>query len=131
MNFEEVTIAVNSRKFRLNFGELENAMIAFFFEDKMRLGTVAIAMPGNGEVAVGRSSVLVGGKYMMTTRALAEKLAGRTGRIALVSLFTELDEAEAFRIYAKLLDKASLPVAASEGRLVPNSSSDFVSPNHQ
>jgi len=106
-------------------------MIAFFFEDKMRLGTVAIAMPGNGEVAVGRSSVLVGGKYMMTTRALAEKLAGRTGRIALVSLFTELDEAEAFRIYAKLLDKASLPVAASEGRLVPNSSSDFVSPNHQ
>ena len=131
MNFEEVTIAVNSRKFRLNFGELENAMVAFFFEDRMRLGTVAIAMPGNGEVAVGRSSVLVGGKYMMTTRALAEKLAGRTGRMALVSLFTELDEAEAFRIYAKLLDKASLPVAASEGRLVPNSSSNFVTPNHR
>jgi hypothetical protein len=131
MNFEEVTMQVNSRTFRLNFGELENAMVAFFFEDRMRLGTVAIAMPGNGEVAVGRSSVLVGGKYMMTTRALAEKLAGRTGRIALVSLFTELDETEALPIYAKLLDKASLPVAASESRLLPNSASNFVYSSHQ
>jgi len=115
MNFEETTLQVNSRTFRLNFGELENAVVAFFFEDRMRLGTVAIAMPGTGEVAVGRSSVLLGGKYMMTTRALAEKVAGRSGRMALVSLFTELNETEALRIYSKLLDKASLPVA-SENR---------------
>ena len=117
MNLEETTIQVNSRTFRLNFGELENAIIAFFFEDRMRLGTVAIAMPGSGEVAVGRSSVLLGGKYMMTTRALAEKLAGKTGKMALVSLFTELDEAEALRIYAKLVDKVPLTAAVSEGRL--------------
>ncbi|HUO42209.1 MAG TPA: hypothetical protein VMU35_04465 [Methylomirabilota bacterium] len=115
MNFEETTLQVSSRTFRLNFAELENAAVAFFFEDRMRLGTVAIAMPGSGEVAVGRSSVLLGGKYMMTTRALAEKIAGRTGRMALVSLFTELNETEALRIYSKLLDKASLPVA-SENR---------------
>lgn len=121
MKFEEVTLQVNSRTFRVNFGELENAFIAFFFEDKMRLGTVAIAMPGSGEVAVGRSSVLVGGKYMMTTRTLAEKLAGRSGKMALVSLFTELDETEALRIYNKLLDKVSLPVAALENR-IPGSS---------
>ena len=118
MNFEETTLQVNSRTFRLNFGELENAVVAFFFEDRMRLGTVAIAMPGTGEVAVGRSSVLLGGKYMMTTRALAEKVAGRSGRMALVSLFTELDETEALRIYSKLLDKASLPVR-SENRALP------------
>ncbi len=122
MKFEEATLQVNSRIFRLNFGELENAIIAFFFEDRMRLGTVAIAMPGSGEVAVGRSSVLVGGKYMMTTRALAEKLAGKTGKMALVSLFTELDETEALRIYHKLLDKTSLPVAALENQILPDSS---------
>ena len=87
----------------------------------MRLGTVAIAMPGSGEVAVGRSSVLLGGKYVMTTRALAEKLAGKTGKMALVSLFTELDEAEALRIYARLADKAPLTAAASEGRLSKSS----------
>ena len=122
MKFEEATLQINSRIFRLNFGELENAIIAFFFEDRMRLGTVAIAMPGSGEVAVGRSSVLVGGKYMMTTRALAEKLAGKTGKMALVSLFTELDETEALRIYNKLLDKTPLSVTALENRILPGSS---------
>ena len=121
MNFEETTMKVNSRIFRLNFAELENAILAFFFEDRMRLGTVAIAMPGSGEVAVGRSSVLLGGKYMMTTRALAEKIAGRSGRMALVSLFTELNETEALRIYSKLLDKASLPLSP-EDRTLPGSS---------
>ena len=122
MKFEEVTLQVNSRTFRLNFGQLENAIVAFFFEDRRRLGTVAIAMPGSGEVAVGRSSVLVGGKYMMTTRALAEKLAGKTGKMAVVSLFTELDETEALRIYNRLLDKTSLPVAALENQILPDSS---------
>lgn len=113
---------VSSRVFRVNYSRLDNAVVAFFFEDKARLGTVAIAMPGTGEVAVGRSSVLVGGKYLMTSRALAERLAGKTGKIALVSLFTELDEAEAFRIYAKLLDKVQVAGSTSEKRLQPDSS---------
>jgi hypothetical protein len=105
MDTIEEKLEVNSRFFRVNLVQLENAVVAFMFEERMRMGTVAIAMPGTGEVAVGRSSVLVGGKYLMTTRALAERLAAKTGKIALVSLFTELDEAEALRMYAKLLDK--------------------------
>jgi len=109
MEFNEVTLEVNHRVFRINFAQLENAVIAFLFEDRMRLGTLAIAMHGTGEVAVGRSSVLVGGKYLMTTRALAERLAGKTGKIALVSLFTELNEGDALRIYAKLMDQVSIP----------------------
>ncbi len=113
----EEKLEVNSRVFRINFVQLENALIAFFFEDRMRMGTLAIAMPGMGEVAVGRSSVLVGAKYIMTTRALAERLAGKCGKIALVSLFTELDEAEALRIYAKLLDKVSIAPQTAERAL--------------
>lgn len=109
----EEKLEVNSRFFRVSMMRLENAVVAFFFEERMRMGTVAIAMPGIGEVAVGRSSVLVGGKYLMTTRALSEKLAAKTGKIALVSLFTELDEAEALRMYAKLLDK--VPMTSSTG----------------
>ena len=108
MKFKEVTLEMNHRVFRINLAQLENAVIAFFFEDKMRLGTLAIAMHGTGEVATGRSSVLVGGKYLMTTRALAERLAGKTGKMALVSLFTELGENDALRIYAKLLDRVSI-----------------------
>jgi len=108
MELNEVTLEVNHRVFRINFSQLENAVMAFLFEDRIRMGTLAIAMPGTGEVAVGRSSVLVGGKYIMTTRALAERLAGKTGKMALVSLFTELSETEALRTYAKLLDKVSI-----------------------
>jgi len=108
MKFKEEAMEVNHRVFRINFAQLENAVIAFLFEDRMRLGTLAIAMHGSGEVAAGRSSILVGGKYIMTTRALAERLAGKTGKIALVSLFTELSEGDALRIYAKLLDRVSI-----------------------
>lgn len=108
MEVNEEKLEVNSRVFRVNYFQLENAVVALFFEDKERIGTVAIAMPGTGEVAVGRSSVLVGGKYLMTTRALAERIAAKAGKLAFVSLFTELGEAEALRIYVKLLDKVAL-----------------------
>ena len=118
----EVSMEVNSRTFRVSYSLLENAVVAFFFEDRMRLGTLAIAMPGTGEVAVGRSSVLVGGKYLMISRALAERIAGKSGRIALVSLFTELDEAEAFRIYAKLLEKVQLGDQNTDRTLRPDRS---------
>ena len=105
MEVIENTLAVGTRTFRSNFMQLENAVVAFLFEDRMRLGTIALAMPGLREVAAGRSSVLVGAKYLMVSRALAEKLAAKSGRMAIVSLFTELDEAEALRTYTKLLDK--------------------------
>ena len=105
MEIIEEKMEVDSEVFRINSIQLENAVVAFLFEERRRMGTVAIAMPGTGEVAVGRSSILVGGKYMMTTRALAERLAAKSHKMALVSLFTELDETEALRIYAKLLDQ--------------------------
>ena len=117
MEFTETTLKVGSRTFRANFAELENAVVAFLFEERKRLGTVAIAMPGLREVAAGRSSVLIGGKYLMTSRALAEKLAARSGRIALVSLFTELDEAEALRTYTKVLEKIQITVKQSNANV--------------
>ena len=122
MEFNKATVEVNQRVFSINFAQLENAIIAFLFEDRMRLGTLAIAMPGTGEIAAGRSSVLVGGKYLMTTRALAERLAGKSGKIALVSLYTELGESEALRIYAKLLDEVSIPAGnnATLGQKAPS-----------
>ena len=122
MEMIETTLKVGTRTFRVNYSQLENAIVAFLFEDRIRLGTVAIAMPGLREVAVGRSSVLVGGKYLMTSRALAEKLAGKSGRIALVSLFTELDEAEALRVYTKLLDQVQLAQPSNEKNGPLNSS---------
>ena len=122
MDMNEVTLKLNSRIFRLNYALLENAIIAFFYEEKFRLGTLAIAMPGAGEVAAGRSSVLVGGKYIMTTRVLAEKLAAKSGKISLASLFTELGEAEALRLYVRLLEKMMLDSKVTEEPIQPNPS---------
>jgi len=83
---------------------LENAVLVLFYEGTGKLGTVALAMPGIGEEKAGRSSVLLGGKYLMASRALAERAAGFFGKIAVVSVNTTIEEPEAFRIYAKLLD---------------------------
>jgi len=90
--------------FHANLVRLENAVIIFFYEGTSKLGTVALAMPGIGEEKAGRSSVLLGGKYLMASRALAERGAGSFGKIALVSMNTSIEEPEALRIYAKLLD---------------------------
>jgi len=122
MDMNEVTLKLNSRVFRLNYALLENAIVAFFYEEKFRLGTLAIAMPGAGEIAAGRSSVLLGGKYIMTTRALAEKLAAKSRKISLVSLFTELGEAEALRLYVGLLEKITLDSKVTEERIQPSPS---------
>ncbi len=122
MDITEVTLDINGRVFKLNYTLMENAIVAFFFEDRLRLGTLAIAMPGMREVAAGRSSVLLGGRYMMTTRTLAERLAAKSRRISLVSLFTELNEAEALRTYVKLLDKVAFDHETTERRIQTNPS---------
>jgi hypothetical protein len=94
----------NGVTFRANLIRLENAVLILFYEGVSKLGTVALAMPGILEEKAGRSSVLLGGKYMMVSRALAERAVGFFGKLALVSVNTSIEEPEALRIYAKLLD---------------------------
>ena len=90
--------------FHASMMKLENAVVVFFYEGSSKLGTVALAMPGIGEEKAGRSSVLLGGKYLIASRALAERAAGAFGKMAVVSINTAIEEGEALRIYAKLLD---------------------------
>ena len=94
----------NGTTFRASLVKLENAVLVLFYEGSNKLGTVALAMPGIMEEKVGRSSVLIGGKYLMASRTLAERAAGFFGKLALVSVSTSIEEPEALRIYAKLLD---------------------------
>lgn len=104
MESEDRELERNGVKFHASVVNLENAVLALFYEEKMRLGTVAFAMPGLAEMRAGRSSVLLGAKYLIATRSLAERIAARTGKMSLVSLHTSLDEAEAFRLFARLAD---------------------------
>lgn len=100
----DVKFERNSVTFHANLVKLENAVLILFYEGASKLGTVALAMPGILEEKAGRSSVLLGGKYLMVSRALAERAAGSFGKLALVSVNTSIEEPEALRIYAKLLD---------------------------
>ncbi len=72
----------------------------------MKIGTLAVATAGLRDGSTGTSSVLLGGKYLIASRALAEKVAATFNKMGIVSLNTQLMEGEALRLYSSLLDKA-------------------------
>ena len=85
---------------------VENAVLAFFYDDTFKIGTLAVSTPGLREGGPGTSSVLLGGKYLIAARALAERVAAVYKKMSIVSINTKLSEGEALRLYANLLDKA-------------------------
>ena len=85
---------------------LENAVLALFYEGPIKIGTLAVSTPGLREGGAGTSSVLLGGKYMIAARALAERVAASYNRMSIISINTGLSEGEALRLYVSLLDKA-------------------------
>lgn len=91
--------------------ETKNSSIMLLSEGEDQLGTLAVALP-QVEKLMGPplSSVLLGDRNMIIARMLAERLAAKTGKIALASVFTKtLAEREAGPIFAKLFDKALKP----------------------
>jgi hypothetical protein len=70
----------------------------------MTLGTLAISLPGTEEIKTGTSSVLLGGRYMLASRALAERVSATLRKMSLVSIRTTLPEGEALRLFAKLFE---------------------------
>ena len=86
------SIKENDKTFYLHTIELENAILSFFFEEKERLGTLAIATPKNLE-SPGSSSIMLGYKNVTITRLLAELLAANSNKIAITFVFinTESD----------------------------------------
>ena len=87
--------------------ETENASVILLSEKKPRLGTLAVAIPQRGKkLGPPLSSILLGDRNMTVSRLLAEGVAERTGKIVLLSTFTEsLSEREVGPILLKLLEK--------------------------
>lgn len=87
--------------------ETGNANILFLSEGEDRLGTLAVAMPqAQRMLGPPLSSILLGERNTITARLLAEQLAKRTERIALVSVFAKtLTEREASAVFLKLFEK--------------------------
>src|SRR2546427_9568403 len=85
---------------------MENAVLAFFYEDTIKIGTLAVSTPGLREGGAGTSSVLLGGKYLIAARGLSERVAATYKKMSNVSIKTKLPESEALPLYANLPDKA-------------------------
>jgi len=103
---QEASVERGSVVHRVSLLQMDNAVLALFYEGTMRIGTLAVSTPGLREGAVGTSSVLLGGKYMIAARALAERVAATFNRMGIVSLNTRLPEGEALRLYSELLNRA-------------------------
>ena len=103
---QEVSLERGSVVHKLSLLAMDNAVLAMCYEGTIKVGTLAVSTPGLREGAAGTSSVLLGGKYLIAARALAEKIAARYRKMGLASLNTQLAEGEALRLYSSLLDKA-------------------------
>jgi len=94
-------------KFLAIFIETKNSCIFLLSQNEDRLGTLVAAVPpGKGLIGPSTSSILLGGKNATIARILAEKMASKTGKVSLVSVYLEtLDESMAGPILARLVDK--------------------------
>ncbi len=102
---QEASLEREGRVHRVNLLQMDNAVLALCYDGTMKIGTLAISTPGLADGVVGTSSVLLGGKYLIATRALAERSTAIFKKMSLVSLNTILSEGEALRVYSTLLDK--------------------------
>lgn len=86
--------------------ETGNANLLFLSEAEDQLGTLAVAMPPT-ERMIGPpiSSILLGDRNAMIARMIAERLAQKTGKIALASVFTRLGDQDVATSLLKLFDK--------------------------
>jgi len=102
----EASLERNGTVHKVSLLPVENAVLVFFYEDSMKIGTLAVSTPGLREGGAGTSSVLLGGKYLIVARALSERVAAIYNKMSIVSINTKLPEGEALRLYASLLDRA-------------------------
>ncbi|TMI27070.1 hypothetical protein E6H36_04240 [Candidatus Bathyarchaeota archaeon] len=103
---QEASLERGSVVHKVSLLSMDNAVLAICYEGTMKVGTLAVSTPGLSEGAAGTSSVLLGGKYLIAARALAEKIAATYRKMGLASINTQLVEGEALRLYSGLLDKA-------------------------
>ena len=103
---QEASVEIEGVVHKVTLLLLENAILALFYEGPMKIGTLAVSTPGLREGGIGTSSVLLGGKYLIAARALAERVAASYNKMSIVSINTGVAEGEALRLYVGLLDKA-------------------------
>ncbi len=108
-NVIQEKIVENNKPFLVLFLETKNASLVLLSESEDQLGTLAVALP-QAQKIIGPplSSILLGDRNTMVARILAERVAQKMKKIALVSVFTKtIDEREAGPIFLKLVEKTA------------------------
>jgi hypothetical protein len=87
--------------------ETKNANFLLLSEGEDQLGTLAVAMPPKEKMlGPAVSSVLLGDKNAIFARLLAERLAQKTGKIGLASIFAgTISDRNAGTVFLQLLEK--------------------------
>jgi len=113
--FKDELIERNTR-FLAVYMETKNSCLLLLSEKEDKLGTLAISVPKQGDLpSLPTSSILLGDRYAITARMFAEYVAGKKGKIALVSIYLEkMDETEAQSILKRLLEKVVQAEAKTE-----------------
>ena len=88
--------------------ETKNATLLLLSEGEDQLGTLAVALPQQNKVlGPPVSSILLGDRNAAIARLIAERLAHKTGKLGLASVFTtNLSDTDAGTVFLKLFDKA-------------------------
>jgi hypothetical protein len=94
--------------------ETRNAVLVFLSEGEDQLGTLAASVPPTEVLSQTLvSSILLGDRNTATTRMLAERLASKTGKVGLVSVYLRtVSETEATPAIIRLFNKVSTPSKA-------------------
>ena len=87
--------------------ETKNANLVLMSEGEEQLGTLAVAIPQAQKIlGPPLSSILLGDRNIMIARLLAERLAEKTGKMALMSIFAKtVSERDAGSIFLRLFEK--------------------------
>jgi hypothetical protein len=88
--------------------ETKNANVLLLSEDEDQLGTLAVALPPSDQMmGPSVSSILLGDRNVIIARLFAERLAQKTGKIALASVFAKtISERDAGTVFLRLFEKS-------------------------
>ncbi|MCW3997617.1 MAG: hypothetical protein NWF10_03500 [Candidatus Bathyarchaeota archaeon] len=103
-------IVEQDTRFLAVYVEAKNSCLVMLSEREDKLGTLAIAVPNpQGLVGPVTSQTLLGERNSISARMLAEYIASKKGKIAMVSVYLDkLTEIHAQKVFMNLIEKVFL-----------------------
>lgn len=109
-------IVEQDTRFLAVYVEAKNSCLVMLSEREDKLGTLAIAVPNpQGLIGPVTSQILLGERNSISARMLAEYIASKKGKIAMVSVYLEkLNEVHAQKVFMNLIEKVFLAEKSKE-----------------